>query len=64
MLVILVVSSGLKQLCDKEQETHPSPSFSRTSLNRTHESKGIVKPDVSTVWKAIVSEINIHLVGD
>ena len=37
--------------------THPSLSFSRTSLNKTADSSGMVEYDVNAAVKAIVSEI-------
>ena len=47
----------------KEEDTHdllaayPSPSLSITSLNSTTDPSGMKEYDVSTVWKAMVSEI-------
>ena len=38
--------------------THPAPSFSRTSLNKTTELTGMVSYTVSTAVKAMVSEIH------
>ena len=38
---------------------YPPSSLSKTSLNKTADSSGIVSYDVSTVWKAIVSEMQI-----